>query len=138
MWTNNSDVGHWRMINTAISEIKNNAVIGYGAGTVGYSALKTSRNIIADGTLWIYLLEWGIPICIMYWLFVARVIKIAFNHRQDTNNFLRVISLGYIGANSYLIGASVINSAYSARCTIILVWIFAGILVKEVRESFHN
>lgn len=137
LWNKGSDEGHWKVIKDAIAGIIKYPVLGYGAGTVGPSALAGIRNIIRDGTLWTYMLEWGIPICIVYWLLVARIVKIAFVHRQDENKFLSSVSLGYIGSNAYLIGASVINSAYSARCTLILLWIYAGILLKEIYSSMR-
>ena len=134
IWNMGSDAGHISMIENAITNINKYPIIGYGIGSVGYSALGGGRNIITDGTFWMYLLEWGIPICLVYLIMVLRTIYVAFKNRQNSNNFLSFISLGYIGTNFYLIGASIINSAYSARCIVIILWIFAGILIKEAGQ----
>lgn len=127
-WTTGSDNIHFSTIENAIPIILQNAILGYGIGKVGYSAvLGVSTNIVRDGTFWIYLLEWGIPISLFYWSVQIKAIKKSYKN-ISINNIKGMLSLALICMNIYLIVFGVINSAYSARCNLIFISIIEGLV----------
>jgi len=129
IWNTGSDEGHFSTILNAIKTIKSNFWFGYGFGTVGYSS-DASKPIIADGTFWTYLLEWGFPNVIIYSIFILQAVKLAIKYKSSSNFLCASLSLAFIGINFYLILFSIINSAYSARCNLILNFMILGCLMK--------
>lgn len=129
IWNTGSDEGHFSTILNAIKTIKGNFLVGYGVGTVGYST-TSGKDIIRDGTIWIYLLEWGLPSVIIYSFFIFKVIKYLLKYKSSSNFLCASLSLAFIGFNFYLILFSIINSAYSARCNLIMNFLILGCLMK--------
>ena len=133
LWNEGSDFIHSSSIIRSIEMIKQHPIIGFGLGKVGYSV--SGQSLITDGTFWIYLLEWGVPICLFYWGFVCNMIINIARWIKSKVKYISSSSLGFFVSNSYLIVAGLINSAYSARINLIYNWLFAGIIYVMIRNK---
>ena len=127
-WTQGSDQVHFSTIQNAVKVIEDNWLLGYGMGTVGYASSLGSRGIVRDGALWIWLLEFGIPLSVFYLTFIIRLFHQAVVKRRD--EYLgKALGCAFIAVSIYLLGFSFINSAYSARSVYSFWWILAGMVV---------
>ena len=126
-WTAGSDEGHFDMIEDAMNVIGENWFIGALYGQ--------SNTVVTDGSFWAYLLEMGIPVFIVYVVFLLTMFAIALKNCRNKNKIACTVSIGYLGMNAYLLMASFINSAYSARSVLVFVWLIAGIVLATVLGS---
>ena len=136
LWNVGSDSFHFSSIRNAIEVIGQHSIIGYGLGKAGYSV--SNDAIITDGTFWAYLLEFGIPLCILYWAIVASIILKFVRWINKKAEIVSSLCLGFLVSNGYLIAASIINSAYSARIILIFNWVLAGIIYVMVQNSCQD
>lgn len=136
LWNEGSDSVHFSSIKKAIEVIKQHSIIGYGLGKAGYSASKGA--IICDGTFWTYLIELGVPVCLLYWGIVGSIIIKFVRYINKKIKMVSSLCLGFFISNGYLIAASLINSSYSSRIILIYNWIFAGIISVMIQNSSRD
>lgn len=122
-----SNETHTQTILNAIDTIYDNVFLGLGFGKVGYACSLASREVIRDGTFWIYILEWGLPLNIIYWLMLYKIIKKTYISTRTIKKNM-AIKYSFISMYLYFVVASFINSSYSARSVLVIVWIFTGIV----------
>ena len=133
-WTQGSDEVHFSTIRNGIKVIEENWAIGYGMGTVGYASSLGSRGIVRDGALWIWLLEFGIPLSIFYLTLIIRFFHQAFVKRKQSILSMSLYA-AFIAMSVYLLGFSIINSAYSARSVYSYWWLVAGMVIAADNEN---
>ena len=123
-WTAGSDKEHFNMIEDAMNMIGENWFIGALYGR--------SNTVVTDGSFWAYLLEMGIPVFIVYVAFLLTMFVIALKNCRNKDRIACTVSVGYLGMNAYLLIASFINSAYSARSVLVFVWLIAGMVLATI------
>lgn len=134
LMNDNSDRIHFLMIKKAIQYISSSPILGYGIGTAGYSAVKGS-NLVTDGSFWSYLVQYGIPVCLIFALLIAYILKISIKSIREKNTKHKYIALGFFSSNIALLAMSLINSAYSARSELILIWIYSAFTLIIYRDN---
>lgn len=130
----NSDSTHLMMIMNAIEYIKSSPVIGYGVGKAGYSAV-TGFNLVTDGSFWTYLVEYGIPLCLLFLVLILSILIVSFRAIYRKNCFVQYYGLGLFSGNIALLAMSIINSAYSARAVLVMIWIYSAFVLIESQEQ---
>ncbi len=130
VWNIGSDTARFSMISDAIAIIKDNWLFG--------TLMGQSNSIVTDGVFWAYIMEMGIPVFIVYCMLLFFIFKIALKACKSADKLTCTISIGYIGMNAYLLAASIINSAYSARSVLVFVWLVGGMVVSMTRNTNND
>ncbi len=119
-WTEGSDAGHFQMICDALVAVGQNWVFGRYLGDVS--------TVITDGAIWTYLVEWGVPTFLVYALLILMLCIFALRKCKSRNPFTASVANGFFGMCLYMVGFSLINSAYNARSVLVFFWMIAGML----------
>lgn len=126
--TNSMDM-HFEDYVNAIDVIINNPVFGVGYGTQGVSSrLDNSEKIITDGFLFMMPVEAGVPVFVLYILFVLRVIKINLkvikNVVSDESRHISIVSCTII-ILFHVMG--IFNSVYLSPLNLSIVWFLVSL-----------
>lgn len=129
-WTDGSDEGHFTMIGDAINAIKQNWLFG--------TMMGVSNEIITDGSFWAYIIEWGIPVFVVYCVLICMLLIRALTNLKRKDRWAMAINIGYVGMNAYFFVFSFINSAYASRSILVFVWLIAGMMLVTSNRGYEN
>ena len=129
-WTDGSDEGHFTMIGDAINAIKQNWLFG--------TMMGVSNEIITDGSFWAYIIEWGIPVFVVYCVLICMLLIRALKNLKRKDRWAMAINIGYVGMNAYFFVFSFINSAYASRSILVFVWLIAGMMLVTSNRGYEN
>lgn len=121
IWNEGSDEGHFQMIRDAIGVIGEHWAIG--------TMMGASNTVVADGVFWAYLLEWGVPVFLVYAVLFLWIGKIALRKCSSENRLTATLANGFLGMSLYMVCFSFINSAYGARSVLVFFWMVGGMLL---------
>lgn len=134
--TKMSTIYHMKMIEDAIDTIESNPLLGVGIGTQGPSSKAFEDPIITDGCWFILLLEIGIPLFVIYVLFLLLSYGMSFLIFLKTNSLtLKYISLSFIAVSTFFYIANFVNSAFIGKVNFISYWLIFGIILAYYRTE---
>jgi hypothetical protein len=126
--TQGSTLGHIMTIEDARETISVHPLGGVGVGSQGNS-VGPENAIITDGAWWILMLEFGIPLSILFiGLLVWMLIPVA-KHVLRTDSKQRALPIATLAFHAYLFPASVINSAILGHVSFALYWAILGMSI---------
>ena len=123
-----NDSVHWLAICRAGEYIRTYPIIGYTADTQLIEGV-VGRVIIADGTIWEYFLQWGIPLTVLWMLFAILIAREAKTLSLSNNLFFSYMGLVLLALTIELFVVSFVNSAWMFRGVYIIYWMLAGMVV---------
>jgi hypothetical protein len=126
-----SNVVHYKQTISAIQHIITYPLTGVGIGTQGPSA-NGNLIIITDGFLFQLLLEYGVIVGCIYFLFIIYIVRYIYKNINikfmNFPSFFSVISL----ISFHILG--IINSSYMFSSVLIILWFFVGASLVEIRR----
>lgn len=126
--TQGSTLGHIMTIHDAWQAISAHPWMGIGVGTEG-NAVAPEDAIITDGAWWILMLEFGVPLSILFVVvLVLTLVPITkYVLRRDSNQ--RALAIATLAFHAYLFPANFINSAILAHISFGLYWAVLGLSI---------
>lgn len=126
--TQGSTLGHIATIQDAGETIARHPLSGVGVGSQGNS-VGPENAIITDGAWWILMLEFGVPLSILFLgVLVLMLIPVA-KHALRTDSKQRSLAIATLAFQAYLFPASFINSAILGHISFGLYWAVLGLSV---------
>lgn len=121
-----STLDHYRQIENASREILSHPWLGAGMGSQG-DFVGPDSVLITDGTWWILLLEFGIPLTllIVILLLFALIPITKYVMRPESKN--RALAIATLSFHAYIIPANFINSALLGHISFGLYWAVLGL-----------
>lgn len=125
-----SDDIRYSQYRDAISNIRDNFFLGIGMGT----QIGNRDRIVTDGYWLTCLLEMGVPLFLVYFVFFSYTLLLSFKEmvKRNVNTFF--ISVLYFFSMIYFFVFSFINSSLEVRVNLCTIMILYGIFVK-VKEN---
>jgi len=121
-----STLGHFQQIQNASDAIVSHPWAGTGMGSQGNSA-GPENVIISDGTWWILLLEFGVPLTILIvsMLLLALIPISKYVLRPESKN--RALAIATLSFHAYILPSNFINSALLGHISYALYWVVLGL-----------
>ena len=132
--TQGSTLAHLMSIQDAREVISGHPLSGVGVGSQGNS-VGPENVIITDGAWWILMLEFGIPLSIVFVvLLVLMLIPVGrYVLRRDSKQ--RALSIATLAFHAYLFPASFINSAILGHVSFGLYWAVLGLSLAAAASN---
>jgi len=126
--TQGSTLTHLMTIQDAREVISGHPLSGVGVGSQGNS-VGPENAVITDGAWWILMLEFGIPLSILFvFLLVLMLIPVG-KHVLRRDSKQRTLAIATLAFHAYLFPASFINSAILGHVSFGLYWAVLGLSI---------
>ena len=119
-----NDDGHYSVIYHAIKYIIDYPLAGYSAD------FDVSSEIIGDGTFWMHMLQWGIPIAVLWLLLTFVLMRYADKLIKEYDQFTKMIGLCFVMLTIELWISSLIDSGFQNRFVHTIYWLLGGVVVN--------
>ncbi len=121
-----STLGHFQQIQNASDAIVSHPLAGTGMGSQA-DFVGPGNAIITDGTWWILLLEFGVPLTILIvsMLLLALIPISKYVLRPESKN--RALAIATLSFHVYILPANFIDSALLGHISYALYWVVLGL-----------
>jgi hypothetical protein len=126
--TQGSTLGHLMTIQDAREAIAGHPFSGVGVGSQGNSVGPESA-IITDGAWWILMLEFGVPLSILFVVLLVLMLIPVGKHVLRRDSKQRALAIAVLAFHAYLFPASFINSAILGHVSFGLYWAVLGLSI---------
>jgi O-Antigen ligase len=126
--TQGSTLGHLMTIQDAREVIAGHPLSGVGVGSQGNS-VGPENAIITDGAWWILMLEFGVPLSIVFVVLLVLVLIPVGKHVLRRDSKQRTLAIATLAFHAYLFPASFINSGILGHITFGLYWAVLGLSI---------
>jgi hypothetical protein len=132
-----STLHHYRQIQNASDEIVSHPWLGAGMGSQG-DFVGPDNVIITDGTWWILLLEFGIPLTILIVVVLVLALRpiAKYVFRPESKN--RALAIATLSFHAYIVPANFINSALLGHISFGLYWVVLGLSFAAASDPPHR
>jgi len=129
--TQGSTLEHLMSIQDARETIAAHPLTGVGVGTQGNS-VGPENAIITDGAWWILMLEFGVPVAIVFFVVLVLMLIPVAKHVLRADSKQRAFPIATLAFHVYLFPASFINSAILGHVSFGLYWAVLGLSIASV------
>jgi hypothetical protein len=126
--TQGSTLTHIMSIQDAWEVISGHPLSGVGVGSQGNSVGPESA-IITDGAWWILMLEFGVPLSILFVVLLVLMLIPVGQHVLRRDSKQRTLAIATLAFHAYLFPASFINSAILGHISFGLYWAVLGLSI---------
>jgi len=132
--TQGSTLSHIATIQDAWRTIAAYPLIGIGVGSQG-NAVGPENAIITDGAWWILMLEFGVPLSILFVVVLVLMLIPVAKHVLRRDSKQRALSIATLAFHAYLFPASFINSAILGHVSFGLYWAVLGLSIAAAAND---
>ena len=126
--TQGSTIGHIMTIQDAREVISGHPLSGVGVGSQGNS-VGPENAIITDGAWWILMLEFGVPLSILFVVLLVLMLVPVGKHVLRRDSEQRALAIATLAFHAYLFPACFINSAILGHISFGLYWAVLGLSI---------
>jgi hypothetical protein len=135
--TQGSTLAHLMTIQDAREAIAGNPLSGVGVGSQGNS-VPPENAIITDGAWWILMLEFGVPLSIVFVVLLVLLLIPIGKHVLRRDSKQRTLAIATLAFHAYLFPASFINSAILGHISFGLYWAVLGLSIAAASNLYSR
>ena len=132
--TQGSTLTHLMSIQDAREVISGHPLGGVGVGSQGNS-VGPENVIITDGAWWILMLEFGVPLSIVFVVLLVLLLIPVGKHVLRSDSKQRALAIATLAFHAYLFPASFINSAILGHISFGLYWAVLGLSLAAAASN---